>query len=208
MQSSLNPIVFALRRPITVMAGVAALVVGCVLALTRMPIDIFPTLDLPVIYIAQPYGGLNPSDMESQITAYYEGHAIYINGLHHVESKTIQGMAVVKLFFHPGTNMAQAMAETVGIVNRAKGYMPPGTLPPFIVRFDVSNVPVGYLVVESEGNRPMGELSDLTLQRVRPVFGSLPGVSSPPPIGGNSRTIVLNADPERLRAYKLSPDDL
>jgi multidrug efflux pump subunit AcrB len=208
MNSSLNPIVFALRHPVTVMAGVAALAVAAVLALIRMPMDIFPTLDLPVIYIAQPYGGLNPAQIESQITAYYEGHAIYINGIHHVESKTIQGTAVVKLFFHPGTNMAQAMAETVGIVNRAKGYMPPGTLPPFIVRFDVSNVPVGYLVVESEGNRPMGELSDLTLQRVRPIFGSLPGVSSPPPIGGNSRTIVLNADPERLRAYKLSPDDL
>src|SRR5947199_3539277 len=208
MQSSLNPIVFALRRPITVMAGVAALAVAAGLALVRMPMDIFPTLDLPVIYIAQPYGGLNPAQMESQITAYYEGHAIYINGIHHVESRTIQGTAVVKLFFHPGTNMAQAMAETVGYVNRARGFMPPGTLPPFIVRFDVSNVPVGYLVVESDGGRSMGELSDLTLTRVRPIFGSLPGVSSPPPMGGNSRTIVLNVDPERLRAYRLSPDDL
>jgi multidrug efflux pump subunit AcrB len=208
MRSSFNPIVFALRHPITVMAGVAALVVGSILALGRMPIDIFPTLDLPVIYIAQPYGGLNPANMESQITAYYEGHAIYINGIHHVESKTIQGTALVKLFFHPGTNMGQAMAETVGIVNRARGYMPPGTLPPFILRFDVSNVPVGYLVVDSEGNRPMGELSDLMLQRVRPIFGTLQGVSSPPPMGGNSRTIVLNVDPERLRAYRLSPDDL
>src|SRR5262249_37694161 len=107
--SGLNPIVFALRHPITMMAGVAALAVGCVLALGRMPIDIFPPLDLPVIYIAQPYGGLNPADMESQITAYLEGHAIYINGLHHVESKTIQGMAVVKLYFPPGTNIAQAI---------------------------------------------------------------------------------------------------
>ncbi len=208
MSSGLNPIVFALRHPITMMAGVAALVVACVLALVRMPIDIFPSLDLPVIYIAQPYGGLNPAEMESQITAYHEGHALYINGLHHVESKTIQGMCVVKLFFHPGTNMAQAMAETVGIVNRAKGYMPPGTLPPFIIRFDVSNVPVGYVVVESDGPRTMGELSDLTLQRVRPVFGSLPGVSSPPPMGGNSRTIVLSVDPDRLRSYHLSPDDV
>src|SRR5262249_29642410 len=163
--SGLNPIVFALRHPITMMSGVAALVVACVLALVRMPIDIFPSLDLPVIYIAQPYGGLNPAEMESQITAYHGGHALYINGLHHVESKTIQGMAIVKLFFHPGTNMAQAMAETVGIVDRARGYMPPGTLPPFIIRFDVSNVPVGYVVVDSDGPRTMGELSDLTLQR-------------------------------------------
>jgi multidrug efflux pump subunit AcrB len=208
MSSGLNPIVFALRHPITMMAGVSALVVACVLALARMPIDIFPTLDLPVIYIAQPYGGLNPAEMESQITAYHEGHALYINGLHHVESKTIQGMCLVKLFFDPGTNMAQAMGETVGIVDRARGYMPPGTLPPFIIRFDVSNVPVGYVVVDSDGPRTMGELSDLTLQRVRPVFGSLPGVSAPPPMGGNSRTIVLSVDPDRLRSYHLSPDDV
>jgi multidrug efflux pump subunit AcrB len=208
MGSGLNPIVFALRHPITMMAGVAALVVACVLALVKMPIDIFPTLDLPVIYIAQPYGGLNPAEMESQITAYHEGHALYINGLHHVESKTIQGMCVIKLFFHPGTNMAQAMAETVGIVDRARGYMPPGTLPPFIIRFDVSNVPVGYVVVDSDGPRTMGELSDLTLQRVRPVFGSLPGVSSPPPMGGSSRTVIVSVDPDRLRSYHLSPDDV
>jgi multidrug efflux pump subunit AcrB len=161
VSSGLNPIVFALRHPITIMAGVASLAVACVLTLVRIPIDIFPTLDLPVIIISQPYGGMNPADMESQITAYYEGHALYINGLHHVESRTIQGVGVVKLYFHPGTNMAQAMAETVGYVNRASGYLPTGTKPPFIVRFDTSNVPVGYLVVESKTDRPMGELSHL-----------------------------------------------
>jgi multidrug efflux pump subunit AcrB len=208
MHSSLNPIVFALRRPITVMAGVLALAVACILALVRMPIDIFPTLDLPVIYIAQPYGGLNPSDMESQVIAYIEGHAFYINGLHHVESRTVQGMGVVKLFFHPGTNMAQAMAETVGYVNRARGYQPQGTLPPFIVRFDVSNVPIGYLVAESDGKRPLSQVADLVLRQVRPIFATLPGVSSPPPMGSNLRTILVNVDPDRLRAYRLSPDEV
>jgi multidrug efflux pump subunit AcrB len=208
MSSGLNPIVFAMRRPVTMMAGVAALVVGCVLAVQRMAIDIFPTLDLPVIYIAQPYGGLNAEQMESQITAYHEGHALYINGLHHVESKTIQGTAIVKLYFHPGTNMGQAMAETVGIVNRALGYMPRGTLPPFILRFDTSNVPVGFLVVEGGPNRTMGELSDMTLQRVRPIFGSLQGVSSPPPMGGNARTIQVNIKPEEMNAKQVTPDDI
>jgi multidrug efflux pump subunit AcrB len=208
MSSGLNPIVFALRHPITVMAGVASLVVACFLVLNRIAIDIFPTLDLPVIIISQPYGGLNPVDMESQVTAYYEGHALYINGLHHVESRTIQGIGVVKLYFHPGTNMAQAMAETVGYVNRASGYLPAGTKPPFIVRFDTSNVPVGYLVVESEGNRQMGELSDLMLQRVRPIFGTLKGVSAPPPIGGNARTIIYNVDANKMRDNSLSPNDV
>ena len=206
--SSFNPIVFAMRRPIMVMALIAALVVGAILALQRMAIDIFPALDLPVICVAQPYGGMDPSQMESQITSVLEGHSLYISGIHHVESKNIQGMAIVKLFFHPGTNMAQAMAETIGYVNRAKGYQPQGTVPPFIVRFDTGSVPVGYLVLESDTPRSMGELQDLAIYRVRPIFGSLEGVSAPPPIGGNTRTIVVNVDPDRLhslRSLRLQP---
>jgi multidrug efflux pump subunit AcrB len=208
MSSSFNPIVFAMRRPVTVLAAVAALAVGSILAVNRMAIDIFPALDLPVIYIAQPYGGMNPAQMESQITSTLEGHSIYISGIHHVESKNIQGMAVVKLFFHPGTNMAQAFAETVGYVNRAKGYQPTGTVPPFIIRFDTGSVPVGYLVLESDNPRTMGELQDLAIYRIRPVFSSLQGVSAPPPVGGNTRTIMVNVDPDRMRAYHLTPDDV
>ncbi|HKI38711.1 MAG TPA: efflux RND transporter permease subunit [Gemmataceae bacterium] len=210
MSSSFNPIVFALRHPITVMAAVAALAVGAVLAVQRMAIDIFPTLDLPVIYIAQPYGGMSPGQMESQITSFYEGHSLYITGIHHVESKNVQGMALVKLYFHPGTNMAQAMAETIGYANRSKGYVPQGTVPPFIVRFDTGSVPVGYLVLESDdrGKYTMGQLQDMAIYRVRPIFGSLQGVSSPPPIGGNTRAIVVNVDPDKLRSYHLSLDDV
>jgi multidrug efflux pump subunit AcrB len=210
MSSSFNPIVFALRHPITVMAAVAALAVGAGLAVQRMAIDIFPTLDLPVIYIAQPYGGMSPGQMESQITSFYEGHSLYITGIHHVESKNVQGMALIKLYFHPGTNMAQAMAETIGYANRSKGYVPQGTVPPFIVRFDTGSVPVGYLVLESDdpGKYNMGQLQDLAIYRVRPIFGSLQGVSSPPPIGGNTRAVVVNVDPDKLRSYRMSLDDV
>jgi hypothetical protein len=125
--SSFNPIAFALRRPITIMAGVAALAVACCLSLWRMPIDVFPALDLPVICVAQPYGGLSPSDVESQVVTYLEGHTLDVNGLHHVESRTVQGTSVIKLYFHPGTNVALATAETVAYVNRAR--VPQGTLP-------------------------------------------------------------------------------
>ena len=96
-----------------------------------MKIDIFPSLNLPVIYVAQPYGGLDPAQMEGLITNYYEYHFLYISGIHHVESKNVQGTALMKLFFHPDTNMAQAMAETVQYVNRARAFMPPGTVGPF-----------------------------------------------------------------------------
>src|SRR3954467_12192860 len=123
----MNPIVFAMRRPFTVMVAVVALALGSGLAIWRMPVDIFPNLNLPVIYVAQPYGGMDPAQMEGLLTNYYEYHFLYIGGIHHVESRNIQGVALMKLFFHPGTNMAQAMAETIGYVNRSRAFMPPGT---------------------------------------------------------------------------------
>src|SRR3974390_880239 len=107
----------ALRRPITVIVAIAALALGCVLAIALMPVDIFPSLNLPVIYVAQPYGGMDPAQMEGYLANYYEYHFLYITGIHHVESKNIQGVALMKLFFHPGTNMSQAMAETIQYVN-------------------------------------------------------------------------------------------
>src|SRR5207248_2390381 len=196
----MNPIVFALRRPMTVMVLVAAVVLGSVLAVLRMPIDIFPSLNLPVIYVAQPYGGMDPAQMEGLLTNYYEYHFLYINGIHHVESKSVQGTALMKLYFHPGTDMAQAMAETISYVNRSRAFMPPGTVPPFVMRFDTGSVPVGYLVLSSK-TKTIGEIQDQALFKVRPMFSNLPGVSAPPPFGGNQRTIVVKVDPDRLRSY-------
>ena len=198
---------FALNRPFTVIVALVGVVLGCVVAVDQMPIDIFPTLNLPVMYVCQPYGGMDPAQMEGYIANYYEYHFLYITGIHHVESKNVQGMSLMKLFFHPGTNMSQAMAETVGYVNRARAFMPPGTVPPFVMRFDTGSVPVGYLVLSSE-SRSIGEIQDLALFRVRPMFAALPGVSAPPPFGGNQRTVVITVDPQRLRAYDMTPDDV
>src|SRR5262245_66017178 len=125
----MNPIIFAMRHPITMMVGVAAIILGAVLAVVRMPIDIFPDLNTPVIYVAQPYGGMDPEQMEGFLTNYYEYHFLYITGIDHVESRNIQGVALMKLFFHPGTNMAQAMAETVRHGNRSRSFRPHDTVP-------------------------------------------------------------------------------
>jgi multidrug efflux pump subunit AcrB len=203
----MNPIVFAMRRPYTVMVLVVAVALGSILAVARMSIDIFPNLNLPVVYVAQPYGGMDPAQMEGLLTNYYEYHFLYISGIHHVESRNVQGMSVMKLFFHPGTNMAQAMAETIGYVTRSRAFMPPGTVSPFITRFDAGSVPVGYLVLASE-TKSIGEIQDQALFKVRPMFASLPGVSAPPPFGGSQRTVVVRADPERLRSHAISPDEL
>src|SRR5437870_6999583 len=192
----------SLRRPFTVMVLVVAMAAAAVAALRRMPRDVFPALGIPTIYVAQPYGGLDPAQMERYLTYYYEYHFLYITGIEHVESKSIQGVALIKLYFHPGINMAQAMAETISYVNRARAFMPPGTVPPFVMRFDAGSVPVGDLVFSSE-TRSLGEMQDLALNRVRPEFSRLPGVSAPPPFGGQQRTVVVRVDPEKLRSYNM-----
>jgi multidrug efflux pump subunit AcrB len=195
----------ALRRPIsTIVAVIAALSFGA-FALRRMPLDIFPSLGAPVIYVAQPYGGLSPAQMEGFIASYYEYHFLYVTGIKEVESKSIQGATLLKLTFHDGANMNQAIAEVIGYVNRARAFMPPGTVGPFVVRYDAGSAPVGQLVFRSE-TRSVGEIQDLALFRVRPMFAALEGVSAPPPFGGNQRTVVVHVDPERLRAYGLTPD--
>ena len=131
-----------------------AIALCAVLAVQRMPVDIFPQVGDPAIYVAQPYGGMDPAQMEGYLTYYYEYHFLYITGIDHVESKSIQGAALMKLVFHEGTDMSQAMAETVGYVNRARAFMPPGTVPPFITRFDAGSVAVGQLVFSSPIQHP------------------------------------------------------
>jgi len=205
----MNFVAFALRRPITILVLVIAAVLTGGLAIDRMPRDIFPDLGVPVLYVAQPYGGMDPAQMEGFLVNYYEYHFLYITGIEHVESKSIQGAALIKLQFHPGTNMAGAMAETVSYVNRARAFMPVGTVPPFVMRFDAGSVPVGDLVFTDEsGKLSLKDMQDAALFRVRPLFATLPGVSAPPPFGGAPRTIVINADPDRLRAYNMSPDEV
>jgi multidrug efflux pump subunit AcrB len=197
----------AMRRPITIIVAILAIALCSALAFNRMRIDIFPELGLPAIYVAQPYGGMDPSQMEGYLVSFYEYHFLYITGIEHVESKSIQSAALIKLYFHPGTDMSQALAQTIAYINRSWAFMPPGTVPPFVVRFDAGSVPVGYLVFRS-ATRGLGEIQDLALFRVRPMFSTLPGVSAPPPFGGAARTVVIHVDPERLRAYNMSPEEV
>src|SRR5690349_19906592 len=196
----------ALKRPISALIAVVAVALAALLAIKRMSRDIFPPLGIPTIYVAQPYGGMDPAQMEGYLTYRYEYHFLYITGIEHVESKSIQGASLMKLIFHPGTDMSQAMAQVVGYVNRARAFMPPGAVGPFIVRYDAGSVPVGQLIFSSP-NRSVGEMQDIALNRVRPVFAVLEGVSAPPPFGGNQRTIVVRLNPEKLNAYNISPEE-
>src|ERR1700730_15399824 len=131
----MNLVSFALRRPITILVLVIAVMLTGFLAIERMPRDVFPNLGVAVLYVAQPYGGLDPAQMEGFIVNYYEYHFLYITGIEHVESKCIRGVGLVKFHFQPGTDMAQATEETVSYVIRAHAFMPSGTVPPFVLRF-------------------------------------------------------------------------
>lgn len=188
---------------------VTALCLGAWLGLQRMTRDIFPPLGVPSIYVAQPYGGMDPLQMEGYLTYRYEYHFLYIANIEHVESKSIQGASIMKLQFHPGTDMSQAMSETVAQVNRSRAFMPPGTVAPFIMRFDAGSVPVGHLVFSTDDpGITLNQMQDQALNKVRPAFSTLPGVSAPPPFGGSSRSVVVNVNPDRMRACGLSPDEI
>src|SRR5579863_2621505 len=198
-------IISALRHPVTIVVTVIAILFFSWLAIQNTKIDIFPKLGLPTVYVAQPYSGLSPDQMEGFVTSYYEYHFLYITGVRYVDSKSTQGNALIKIQFNEGTDMSQAMAEVVGYVNRSRAFMPPGTVPPFITRFDAGSVPVGQLVFRSE-TRSLSEIQDLALFKVRPMFSTLPGVSAPPPFGGNQKTVLITVDPDKIRSYNLSPD--
>ena len=138
-----------------------------------MPSTSSPNLNLPVIYVAQPYGGMDPAQMEGLLTNYYEYHFLYITGIDHVETEEHPGHGPDEALLPPRHDMAQAMAETIGYVTRARAFMPPGTVSPFITRFDAGSVPVGFLVLSSE-TKSIGEIQDQALFKVRPMFASLP----------------------------------
>src|SRR5919199_1260069 len=157
----MNPIIFAMRHPITVMVTIFGVVLGAGMALWRMPIDIFPDLNTPVIYVAQPYGGMDPEQMEGFLSNYYEYHFLYITGIDHVESKNIQSLALMKLVFHPGTNMANAMAETVNYISPS-GNVPIGGKAPMVPVNSVVKNPkeLGKIVIRP-GSNPTVEVRDI-----------------------------------------------
>ncbi|MFI5221101.1 MAG: efflux RND transporter permease subunit [Bacteroidia bacterium] len=197
----------ALQKPITIIVLVTGLLFFAILSVRNITIDIFPKLDLPTIYVAQPYGGMSPQQMEGFIATRYQDQFLYVSGIKNIEVKAIQGLALLKLSFYPGTDMAQAAAEVSVQVSRARAQMPSSTLPPIVVRFDASSLPVGQLVFKSE-NRSLNEMQDLASTKIRPLFAAIPGVSSPPPFGGNARTVVIKVNPDLLRSYNITPDEV
>ncbi len=197
----------ALRKPITILVIVAGVFFFGLNAIRNIKIDIFPDLNLPVIYVSHPYGGYSPSQMEAYFGKQYVNLMLYVAGVKSIETRNIQGLTLMKLTFYEGTNMAQAAAEVTAFANRAQAIFPPGSQPPFILRFDASTLPVGELVLRSP-TRSNNELQDMANVYIRSAFTSIPGLVAPAPFGGNVRTVVIKVDPELLRSHNLTPDQI
>src|ERR1700760_1836924 len=162
----------ALQKPITILVIVAGLFFFGISAVRTIKIDIFPDLNLPVIYISHPYGGFTPNQMEAYFGKQYVNLLLYVSGVKSIETRNISGLTLIKLTFYQGTNMAQAAAEVTAYTNRAQAIFPPGSQPPFILRFDASTLPVGQLVLTSP-TRSNNELQDLANVYLRAQFSSV-----------------------------------
>lgn len=201
----INMVKAALKRPITIIVLFTGLLLFSVMAVRTISIDIFPNLNLPVIYVIQQYGGMTAKQMEGFFSTKMQDNFLYIDGVSNIESKNIQGLTLIKLSFYEGTDMAEAAAEVAIQVNRCMAFFPPGSLPPEVVRFDASSLPVGELVFSSKGHS-LNEIFDMAAVLVRPLFGKVPGLSAPPPFGSNARSVILKVNPLKLRELNLSPE--
>ncbi len=197
----------ALKRPITAIVITASLLIFAVLSAINIPIDIFPKLNLPTIYVIESYGGMSAEQMEGFFATRMADQFLYVNGVQSISTKNIQGLCLLKITFYESTNMAEASAQVALQVNRVMSFFPPGALPPQVIRFDASSLPVGELVFDSP-TRSLKDVYDLAATRIRPMFATIPGLSAPPPFGSNVRTITLSVDPDKLRSYDLTPDEV
>jgi multidrug efflux pump subunit AcrB len=204
----MNPIIFAMRHPITMMMFVVALIGGGSLALIKMRVDIFPPLNSPRIYVFMQYGGMSPQQIEGLVVNQFELNFQYVDGISGIDSTSLQQIALIKMAFFPGTDMGLAMAQVSACAERAMSVMPPGTLPPLIIRMDAGSVPVGYLVMKSK-TTPLGIVADMAQNYIRPLLQkNVPGTIGTPPFGPNARSILVNVNPDKLRNYNLSPQDV
>ncbi|MGN6626881.1 MAG: efflux RND transporter permease subunit, partial [Tepidisphaeraceae bacterium] len=199
----------ALRRPYTfVVAAILVAILGVFAAGFKMATDIFPNIDIPVISICFNYSGMSPDDMEQRIITPYERIlGTTVNDISHIESQSLYGVGVIKVYFQPGAQIAVANAQITAIAQTALRQLPQGTQPPLILQYSASEVPVIQLSLSSD-TLPEQKMFDLAFNFLRPQLINIPGVQSPYPYGGKLRAIMVDIEPEKLFAYGISPSDV
>jgi len=198
----------ALKRPYTFVVMSMLIVIVGILTISRMPTDIFPDIDIPVISVVFNYSGLSPEDVEKRMVNNFERFlTTVVNDIEHIESQSLTGIAVVKIFFQPGAKIEAATAQVTAVSQAAIRAMPPGTTPPFIIRYSASNVPILQVALESDALSEQ-QLFDFGINFVRADMATIQGVQMPYPYGGKQRLIMIDIDPQRLFAWGLSPRDV
>lgn len=198
----------ALRRPYTFVVMALLIVIVGVFTIVEMQTDIFPSIDIPVISVIWNYGGLSPEEMERRVVNPYErALTTTVNDIEHIESQTLQGQSIIKVFFQPGASVDAAIAQITAISQSAVRQMPPGATPPFIIRYSASNVPIVQAALQSDTLSEQ-QLFDLGTNFIRADIATIRGAQVPWPYGGRQRQVMVDLDPQRLHAWGLSPRDV
>jgi multidrug efflux pump subunit AcrB len=198
----------ALRRPYTIAVLSALILIFGVLSATRMKVDIFPAIDIPVVIVVWNYPGLSAEDMERRIVLISErAYSTTVDGIEHLDSQSIAGVGTIKVYFQPGADIGAAIAQIGAVSSTASRVMPPGIQPPAIVRYNASNVPVAQLTVSSDTLSEQ-QLFDYGLNFIRVKLFTVPGLSTPAPYGGKTRQVMVDIDPAKVAAKGLAPQDV
>ena len=198
----------ALRRPYTFVVFAFLILILGVLSIVSMPVDIFPNIDIPVITVVWNFDGLSAEQIADRIVSNSErGMTVTVNDIDHIESQSVVGRGIIKIFFHPGANIAQALAEVSAISEANLRMLPPGTVPPFIIQYNASSVPILQLGLSGQGLNEQ-QLNDLATNTIRVQLATIEGAQEPFPYGGKQREIMVDLNQQALEARGLSPADL
>jgi multidrug efflux pump subunit AcrB len=198
----------ALRRPYTFLVVAMLICILGVVTIERMPTDIFPDIDIPVISVIFNYTGMSPADMEQRMVAPFERFlTTTVNDISRIESQSLYGIAIIKIYFQKGAKIEAATAQVTAVSQTAIRSMPPGSQPPLVIRYSASNVPILQLSLSSDTLSEQ-QLFDYGVNFIRPQLITIEGVQIPYPYGGKQRQVVVDLDPERLYAWGISPSDI
>ena len=198
---------FSIRNPYFIIVVCLVLLVIGVTSLARMPVDLFPPINLPEVVVATFYSGMPPQDIETDITDPLERFFTLASGIDHMESRSLLGVSIIRVYFQPGTNADADVTELSNLALADLKRLPPGTLPPVVLKFDASSLPVALVTVKGEGLNET-QLHDYAQFQIRNQIAVVPGAEIPPPFGGNYRQIMVYVDPYKLLSRQLSPMDV
>src|SRR5271163_2208801 len=198
---------FSLRYPYFIIVVCLMVCVIGVTSLDKMPVDLFPSIKIPVVVVATFFSGMPPEQIENNITAPFERFFTLGSGIDHIESRSLPGVSLIKVYFQPGTNSDAAVSGISNLAMAQLRRLPPGTLPPVVLKFDASSLPVCLITLKGQGLNET-ELHDLGQFNVRNQIANVPGASVPQPFGGKYRQIQVYVDPVKLQAHQLSLMDV